>query len=49
MLLRRFTRRPLPERPADILKIRLEREPTQRLRPDEFNPLLDPLIQEHCG
>ena len=40
---------PLPERPADILKIWPERDPVQRLRPDEFNPLLDPLIQGHCG
>jgi len=38
-----------PERPADILKIWPRREPIQRLRPDEFNPLLDPLIQGHCG
>ena len=41
---------PLPdERPADILKIWPEREPVQRLSPEEFNPLLDPLIQGHCG
>ena len=32
---------PLPERPADILKIWPEREPVQRLRPDEFNPVID--------
>jgi hypothetical protein len=40
---------PLPERPADIVKIWPQREPLQRLRPAEFNPLLDPLIQGHCG
>ncbi len=40
---------PLPERPADILQIWPQREPVQRLRPDEFNPLLAPLIQRHCG
>jgi len=39
---------PLPERPADILKIWPQREPIQRLRPAEFNPMLDPLIQGHC-
>ncbi len=39
---------PEPERPADILKIWPQREPIQHLRPDEFNPLLDPLIQGHC-
>ncbi len=39
---------PLPERPADILKIWPEREPIQRLRPDEFNPMLDELAQAHC-
>ena len=39
---------PEPKRPADILKIWPQREPMQRLRPDEFNPLLDPLIQGHC-
>lgn len=40
---------PEPERPTDILKIWPQREPIQRLSPDEFNPLLDPLMQEHCG
>ena len=39
---------PLPERPADILKIWPQREPIQRLRPAEFNPILDPLIEGHC-
>lgn len=40
---------PLPERPADILKIWPEREPVQRLRPDEFNALIKELAQKHCG
>ena len=39
---------PLPERPADILKIWPEREPVQRLRPDEFNPVIDELMATHC-
>jgi hypothetical protein len=39
---------PLMDRPADILKIWPEREPMQRLRPDEFNPLIDQLAQAHC-
>jgi hypothetical protein len=36
------------DEPADILKIWPEREMIQRLGPEEFNPLLDPLIQGHC-
>jgi hypothetical protein len=39
---------PLPERPADILKIWPEREPLRRLRPDEFNPILEALARAHC-
>ena len=39
---------PPPERPADILKIWPEREFTGRLRPDEFNPIIDKLIATHC-
>jgi hypothetical protein len=38
---------PLMDRPADILKIWPEREAMQRLRPDEFNPLLDELARAH--
>ena len=40
---------PLMDRPADILKIWPEREAMQRLRPDEFNPLLDKLVRAHCA
>ncbi|MEE9147070.1 MAG: hypothetical protein V3U27_06715, partial [Candidatus Tectomicrobia bacterium] len=40
---------PLPERPADILKIWPEHEPVQRLRPAEFNPVVDQLARTHCG
>jgi hypothetical protein len=40
---------PMMARPADILKIWPEREAMQRLRPDEFNPLLDQLAQTHCA
>lgn len=40
---------PLPERPANILKIWPEREPVQRMRPDDFNPLLDELLNLHCA
>ena len=39
---------PLPERPADILKIWLDREPVQRLRPDESNPMLDERWQRNA-
>ena len=39
---------PLPERPADILKIWPEREAVQRLRPDEFNPMVHELVTSHC-
>jgi hypothetical protein len=40
---------PLMERPADILKVWPQREPMQRLRPAEFNPMLDRLADESCG
>ena len=40
---------PMQDRPADILKVWPEREPMQRLRPDEFNPLLEALDRAHCG
>ena len=39
---------PPPERPAVILKIWPKREPVQRLRPDEFNPMVDDLVAKHC-
>ena len=39
---------PPPERPADILKIWPEREFMGRLRPDEFNPLIEKLATTHC-
>jgi hypothetical protein len=39
---------PEPERPADILKVWPEREPMQRLRPDEFNPICSRFVDEHC-
>jgi len=39
---------PPPERPADILKVWPEREPVQRMRPDEFNPILEQLATTHC-
>ena len=40
---------PLPERPADILKVWPRREPVRRLRPDEFNPIVAALARAHCG
>ena len=40
---------PMMDRPAGILKIWPEREAMQRLRPDEFNPLLDDLARAHCA
>lgn len=42
------TDEPSPESPADILKIWPAREPVQRLRPDEFNPIIDALAEAHC-
>ena len=39
---------PPPERPADILKIRPEREFMGRVRPDEFNPIIEKLVTTHC-
>ena len=39
---------PLMERPADVLKVWPQREPMQRLRPAQFNLLLDPLQVGHC-
>lgn len=39
---------PLPERPADILKVWPTREPVQRLRPDDLNPIVDTLARAHC-
>jgi hypothetical protein len=40
---------PLMDWPADILKIGHDREAMQRLRPDEFNPVLDDLAWAHCA
>ena len=39
---------PLMDRPADILKVWPAHEPMQRLRPDQFNPILDRLAERHC-
>ena len=39
---------PPPERPADTLKVWPERELVRRLRPDEFNPILEQLAMNHC-
>lgn len=39
---------PLPERPAAILQVWPTRAPVQRLRPEEFNPLVEALAQAHC-
>ncbi len=39
---------PLPERPADSLKIWPSREPMQRLCSAEFNPMIDELTKSHC-
>jgi hypothetical protein len=39
---------PLPERPADMLKVWPRREPVRRLRPDEFNPIIAALARAHC-
>ena len=34
---------------AHTLQIWPERQPSQKLRPDEFNPILDELMATHCG
>lgn len=39
---------PPMDRPADIVKVWPTREPTQRLPPAQFNPLLDRLMAAHC-
>jgi hypothetical protein len=39
---------PLGERPADILKVWPRREPVCRLRPDEFNLIIEALARAHC-
>ena len=39
---------PVIDRPADILKVWPQRAPIQRLRPAEFNSLLDRLAAGHC-
>ena len=39
---------PPAERPADILKVWPEREPVRRMRPDEFNSIIDRLAATHC-
>lgn len=39
---------PPEQRPADILKIWPQREPLCRLRPDEFNAMIDALAATHC-
>jgi hypothetical protein len=40
---------PKPERAADILKVWPTRAPMQRLRPAEFNPLLERIVADHCA
>ena len=40
---------PLIDRPADILKIWPDREAMQRLRPEQFNPIVDELAAQHCN
>ena len=39
---------PPPDRPADILKVWPTRAPVERLRPAEFNPVIERLATEHC-
>jgi hypothetical protein len=39
---------PPMHRPADILKVWPERAPFERLRPDQFNPMLEQLAAGHC-
>ena len=40
---------PLMERPADVFKVWLAREPIERLRPAQLNARLDQLATGHCG
>ena len=40
---------PPRDRPADILKVWPTRVPVERLRPAEFNPLIERLAAGHCG
>ena len=39
---------PPQDRPADILKVWPTRAPVERLRPAEFNPVIERLATEHC-
>lgn len=39
---------PPQDRPADILKVWPSRTPVERLRPAEFNPIIERLATEHC-
>lgn len=39
---------PMQDRPADILQVWPERQPIERLRPDEFNPRIERLATQHC-
>ena len=40
---------PPMDRPAEILQVWPTRAPIERLRPAEFNPVIDRLAAEHCG
>jgi hypothetical protein len=40
---------PLMERPADVLKVWLAREPIERVRPAQFNARVDQLATQHCS
>ena len=40
---------PPEDRPADILQVWPTRAPVRRLRPAEFNSLIDRLATAHCG
>ena len=39
---------PPMDRPADILQVWPTRSPIERLRPAQFNPIIDRLATEHC-
>jgi hypothetical protein len=39
---------PEMDRPADILRVWPNRAPIERLRPDQFNPIIEQLATEHC-
>ena len=40
---------PMEHRPANILQVWPKRAPMECLRPNEFNPLIEKFVTQHCG